>query len=73
MDAPKVGDTAGKIWKHLAKEPKTPLKALPKLLGVDADTVTMAIGWLLREGKLKMDKTGKDTLLSLEDGEIKPQ
>jgi predicted Rossmann fold nucleotide-binding protein DprA/Smf involved in DNA uptake len=46
------GMKAGKVWEHLTKGPKT-LTQLQKSTGLTAKDVSMGLGWLAREGKIK--------------------
>lgn len=62
----KIGHAAGQIWQVLAKskEPVT-LATLPKKADVNAQLAQMALGWLAREGKIKLEEKGKTIFVSL--------
>ena len=66
----KIGQAAGQIWKILAtsKEPMT-LATLPKRADVNAQLAQMALGWLAREGKIKLEEKGKTVFVSLSPSE----
>ena len=71
MDTSLIGETAGRVWQHLAKSGPTSLKDLPKAVGTERDAVLMAIGWLAREGKITLEKTGKDIRARLTEAELR--
>ncbi len=71
MDAITIGETAGKVWQHLAKEGPTPIKNLPKMIGADLTLTHLAVGWLSREGKAMFVNKGKDLAVSLTEAELK--
>jgi len=66
----KIGQAAGQIWQTLAKskEPIT-LATLPKKADVNAQLAQMALGWLAREGKIKLEEKGKIVFVSLSPSE----
>jgi hypothetical protein len=66
----KIGQAAGQIWQILAKskEPIT-LATLPKRADVNAQLAQMALGWLAREGKVKLEEKGKIVFVSLSPSE----
>ncbi len=66
----KIGQAAGQIWQILAKskEPIT-LATLPKRADVNAQLAQMALGWLAREGKIKLEEKGKIVFVSLSPSE----
>ena len=49
-----IGATAGVVWQYLKDHGKTTLKALEKGVDAPAETVSMAAGWLAREGKVEV-------------------
>ena len=46
------GMKAGKVWETLIKGPKT-LTQIQKLTGMTQKDVSLGLGWLAREGKIK--------------------
>ena len=70
MDAITVGETAGKVWQHLAKSGPTPAKNIPREIGSDPLLAQMALGWLSRESKIKFEEKGKTLLISLTETEM---
>ncbi len=60
-----VGKLAGKIWKTLSTEGSKSVAALVNESGEKKDLVLMALGWLLREDKLKTEVKGKCTMYGL--------
>ena len=53
---PKIGETAGKIWKFLEDKGEANLTQLKKGVKADPNLILQAIGWLARENKLRIDK-----------------
>ena len=53
------GKNAGRVWKSLSSGPKT-LTQVQKASGLTLKEASMGLGWLAREGKLKV--SGSDTL-----------
>ena len=62
-----VGTVAGKIWKTLDKNGAMTANALVKELREKSNLVLMGIGWLLREDKLKVRKSGNTTKYALKE------
>ncbi|BFN36801.1 winged helix-turn-helix domain-containing protein [Fidelibacter multiformis] len=60
-----VGNLAGNVWKTLSSEGPKSVAALVKETGEKKDMVLMALGWLLREDKLKTEVKGKCTMYGL--------
>ena len=50
------GTKAGKVWHSLMEGPKT-LSQLQKSTGMTLKEVSMGLGWLAREGKVRMNDT----------------
>lgn len=62
----KAGELAGKIWEALNEGGELTGKELKKVAKVRADKdLYLALGWLLREGKLEVKESEKDILVSL--------
>jgi hypothetical protein len=53
---PKIGETAGKVWKFLEENEEATLTQLKKGVKADPNLILQAIGWLAREDKLQIDK-----------------
>lgn len=64
-----IGETAGKVWRHLAAEGEVPLGALHAALGEPADRVLLAVGWLAREGKIHVRSEGGSVRLALKEND----
>jgi hypothetical protein len=60
-----TGIIAGKIWKTLGKNGAMTVNALAKDLGSSNNDILLAIGWLLREDKLNISKSGNCTKYAL--------
>lgn len=59
MDAVQIfGNMAGKVWKSLnSGSPKT-LTQLQKSTGLTVKEVSMGLGWLAKEGKIRVSNGG---------------
>ena len=51
-----VGITAGKVYKKLDAKGRMSMSRLKKEVGGNETMVTMAVGWLAREGKVNFAK-----------------
>lgn len=69
MELQVIGETAGKVWNHLANKGQASMQSLAKSVGTDVATAQLAVGWLAREGKVKIGKSGARILVSLTDEE----
>ena len=63
----KVGETAGKIWRHLHAEGGRTLAQLAKQLDLRPELITMAVGWLAREDKIVLSTRGNTTKVALKE------
>ena len=54
-----IGEAAGLIWRTLDTEGSMSKDKLKSKTHLDSELLTMALGWLSRENKIKMQKTGK--------------
>ena len=62
----KAGQLAGQVWEFLNANGETDEKAIMKGLKLrKGKDFYLAIGWLLREGKLNVTEEEKDVLVSL--------
>lgn len=55
-----LGIVAGDIWHFLDKHGKVTLSDLVASLDQPRDTILMSLGWLAREGHVKLDKEKED-------------
>lgn len=69
MNVDHIGATAGKVWSELGNRGQTSLRSLSKHVGSDAATTQMAVGWLAREGKVRLEVKGKQVVVALTDTE----
>lgn len=60
-----IGDTAGTVWQTLSKEGPLTFAALMEEVNVPQSLFFMAIGWLSREHKLKIEPANGDYLVAL--------
>lgn len=60
-----VGAAAGKIWTFLSENGSASASKLAESTGLDKNDVQRAIGWLSREGKLNVERKGKNEFFSL--------
>ena len=56
---PKIGETAGKVWRFLNENEEANLTQLSKGVKVEPNLILQAIGWLAREDKLQIAKKGR--------------
>lgn len=63
----KIGETAGKIWRHLHAEGGCTLVQLARQLDERPERITMAIGWLAREDKVVLSARGSTTKVALKE------
>lgn len=61
----KIGVNAGKIWTILDEKGKQDIKKVKKATKLTDKKLYAALGWLSREGKIKMEEVGKDIFISL--------
>ena len=63
----RIGETAGKIWRHLHAEGGRTLAQLAKQLEERPERITMAVGWLAREDKVMLSVRGATTKVALKE------
>ena len=56
---PRIGETAGKVWRFLEEKDEATLTQIKKGVKADPNLVLQAIGWLAREDKLQIEKKGR--------------
>lgn len=71
MNLQNIGEIAGKIWRHLGDNGATSMRNLAKGVEVDPTSTQLALGWLAREGKIRLDKKGAQILVSLTEEEAR--
>lgn len=59
MDVDAIGTTAGEIWRHLDANGATALSSLKVQLDQSETLILMGLGWLARENKIVMGKSGR--------------
>ena len=60
-----IGENAGKVWKYLKFNGKADISTLIKSINLRNEEMYAAIGWLLRENKIKYDYAEKDLFFEL--------
>ncbi|HUT52232.1 MAG TPA: winged helix-turn-helix domain-containing protein [bacterium] len=63
----KIGDNAGKVWHYLKVNGQCSFNKLVKGAKLKDREADRAIGWLAREGKLKIVKDKNAELISISD------
>ncbi len=62
-----IGETAGRIWRELESGDELSSAKLRTKLKVDAFTLNAALGWLAREDKVELAKSGNTVKVSLKE------
>jgi hypothetical protein len=65
MTVADIGQTAGAVYRFLERNGDSTLAQIKKGVDAPADLVTMALGWLAREEKLRFVQTGRIKKISL--------
>ncbi len=60
-----IGEMAGKIWEFLNENGAVSISKLKKSIDGCNDKIMQGVGWLAREDKIKLEKKGRTTLISL--------
>lgn len=60
-----IGDDAGKVWRFLHQQGRVSFNKLTQGAKLKPKQVDRAIGWLAREGKLKIEKEKNAEMISL--------
>jgi hypothetical protein len=60
-----LGIVAGDIWHFLDEHGQSALTNLVAALDKPRDTILMSVGWLAREGHVKLRKKGEDYNIEL--------
>ena len=64
-----IGDAAGTIWRYLDEHGETTLSRLKQGAKLPEQIVLMAIGWLAREGKLRLVREERVLKVDLREGQ----
>lgn len=62
-----LGVSAGRVWKALSETSQVSATKLSETTGLDRNEIQRAIGWLAREGKIRVERKGKNEFFSLAD------
>ncbi len=60
-----IGATAGTIWGVLSAKGPLSMAKLVRAVGEPRDTVMQGLGWLAREGKVRIAEEGRSRVVSL--------
>lgn len=60
-----IGQTAGKVWQFLEENGAATPSKIQKGVGADAALTNQALGWLAREGKVRVERSTRATRFSL--------
>jgi predicted ArsR family transcriptional regulator len=60
-----VGSAAGKIWAYLSENGQSSATKIAEGAELDKNDVQRGLGWLAREGKLAVERKGKNEFFSL--------
>lgn len=63
----KIGQTAGLVWNYLQANGECSLTALEKSVAAPKAMVSMAVGWLAREGKIDIKDAKRTVRISLRE------
>ena len=67
METKTIGETAGMVWNFLRSNGESSLSALEKGIKAPRSTVSMAVGWLAREGKIEVKDEKRTVRIFLRD------
>lgn len=65
LDASKIGELAGIVWRTLESKGKLNLEELQAITSLDLIEVVAGLGWLAREGKITFIKENGVTSVQL--------
>ncbi len=60
-----IGIAAGDIWHYLDKHGRVVFSDITKDIGKPRDLLLMSLGWLAREGHVKVEQSGEDCYVEL--------
>jgi hypothetical protein len=61
----KIGTAAGLVWQHLYQSGPVALSKLVKEIDAPRDQIMQGIGWLAREGKIRIDENSRSKVIAL--------
>jgi hypothetical protein len=61
----KIGENAGKVFESLRGKKQVSIENIVKLTALNKSEVDRALGWLAREGKVRIEKDKKSELVTL--------
>lgn len=64
-DISMIGTAAGSVWGYLNENGSASASKLTEALNIDRNEIQRAIGWLAREGKLAVERKGKNEFFKL--------
>ena len=62
-----IGETAGLVWNFLRSNGESTLSTLEKEVEAPRSLVSMAVGWLAREGKIELKDEKRAVRITLRD------
>jgi hypothetical protein len=62
-----IGETAGLVWDFLRSNGESTLSTLEKKVEAPKSMVSMAVGWLAREGKIDVKDEKRSARISLKE------
>lgn len=65
MNIEVIGNNAGLVWNALNEKNGQTMKELKKVTKLKDKTILPALGWLAREGKLSIEETEEDIVITL--------
>jgi hypothetical protein len=63
----KIGETAGQVWNFLQSHGESSLSSVEKGVEAPKAMVSMAVGWLAREGKINVKDEKRAVRISLRE------
>ena len=60
-----IGETAGDVWQLLDQDGQTKISQLVKQIDAPRDVVMQAVGWLAREGKIRIEEESRSRVIYL--------
>jgi hypothetical protein len=67
LEVKTIGDTAGLVWNFLRTNGESSLSTLEKKVEAPRSMVSMAVGWLAREGKVEVKDEKRAVRISLKE------
>ena len=60
-----IGQSAGQIWQYLSENGESTMTKMKKDLDLKGNFAELGLGWLAREGKVDIVKSGASTKVKL--------